>query len=92
MSQFKVGDLALVIKSTESEDIGKSVSIEELYTDDGENDHVFGDVSFEADTPGEKCAVVLCAKNGIEAYSVDSLMPLRGDFQPERQKSQELPA
>jgi hypothetical protein len=87
--QFKVGDLALVIKSRDPEDIGKVVTIEQLYTDDGINYHFFGDEVFLPDERSES-AVTSCDRDGIEAYAVECLMPLRGDFQPEREREEEF--
>ena len=96
--QFKPGDLALIVNCEEPSNIGKCVELVELVQPGAmyragrfliENTsgvpvwHVVGEVI----SPCNAHVVV------GHAQKVESrLMPLRGDFQPERQKSQEIQA
>ncbi|MDR6163499.1 hypothetical protein [Pseudomonas fluorescens] len=99
MSQFKPGDLALIINSRNEENIGRVVTVrgfankgdlianESGYTEtsrDGslivEGSIVTSPISF----PALKCTV------SKHVFRSEWLMPLKGDFQPEQQKSREV--
>ena len=95
--QFKPGDLALIIKCCNPANIGKCVELVELvapgetyqagkYVVENIGDeavwHVVGDV-FYTDVP---------VIPGHAQKVPRNLMPLLGDFQPERQQSREVPA
>lgn len=88
MSKFKSGDLAVTLIDLPPLMAGSIVELVE---------HIApGDVVLTPQGPrvatgdGWICAHALAPLNA--AYGVNALMPLRGDFQPERQKSQEVPA
>jgi hypothetical protein len=74
MSQFKPGDLALIIGTTgrRPELIGTTVELMFSFS------NIHGDLWAWRD--GEK----------LECTQEKHLMPLRGDFQPEQQKSREV--
>ncbi|MCW1937539.1 hypothetical protein QM298_14110 [Pseudomonas mendocina] len=88
MSNFKAGDLAVTLIDLPPLMAGSIVELVE---------HIAkGDVVLTPQGPrvangeGWICAHALVPLNA--AYAASALMPLRGDFQPERQKSQEVPA
>lgn len=89
--EFKPGDLALVVGAIElPEDVGLTVTLVE---------HLFpGQAASCPKCPGEICDTdepAWLVDHHDETLSLKRsrhLMPLRGDFQPERQKSQEVPA
>lgn len=99
--QFKPGDLALVVACKIPELIGKVVELVEMIpaggttkTGDREWENKTNDAAWLVTGPGLLCLTV---KGNVEPDTFTSiaerkLMPLRGDFQPERQKSQEVPA
>lgn len=101
MHNFKPGDLALIVGAfSVQQNIGKTVVLEEFLAD--------GQISTWRDpsdglliwnTSGSAGWIVLgdgvksrCGADGWVLASPGHLMPLRGDFAPERQKSQEVPA
>lgn len=102
MHNFKAGDLALIVVDENPNRIGKCVELvrlvqpDEWYRPPVECDLlvnntsgsavwlVLGDVS--CTTYGGQLIRGFCQK------CPSRLMPLRGDFAPERQKSQEVPA
>lgn len=96
---FKPGDLALIVSCYEPSNVGKCVELVELVPAGGsywagkfliENGcgepvwHVVGDV---ISVFGDGDVAV-----GHAQKAPFRLMPLRGDFQPERQKESEVPA
>ena len=82
MSNFKAGDLALLVKATNPENLMKCVSILRRA---GQEKH---------DLPGCDWVIEGALIGDAEEFQCpDSwLAPLRGDFQPEQQKSREAPA
>lgn len=100
--QFKPGDLALIVNSKITENIGRVV---ELVRRTDENIIKTPDGGVFANPDRLACWVVAGDSlkatrvldgtesfNSFGAAAERNLMPLRGDFQPERQKSQEVPA
>jgi hypothetical protein len=96
--EFKPGDLALIVNCEEPNNIGKCVELVELVEPGAtyragrfliQNTsgvpvwHVVGEVT-------TSCNVHVVAGHTQKVES--RLMPLRGDLQPEGQKSQEVPA
>jgi len=90
-NQFKPGDLALIVSVSRPEfsrNLGRVVEVIEI--DPADQDF---DVRISAEG-------LVCGSRFVPDRFVDNnawahhswLMPLRGDFQPERQKSQEVPA
>ncbi|EWC39576.1 hypothetical protein [Stutzerimonas stutzeri] len=89
---FKPGDLALVISSGEEELIGKTVEVLEVLLDSQKEYEAYGCIH-EGDADGSPSAFVdFGGANDVWLFSQKNLMPLRGDFQPERQKESEVPA
>lgn len=102
MNNFKPGDLALVIKANNPENVGRVVEL--IRYDDSELIDHAPDGPFKTRNPerlpcfvsrgrfvasdlfGTKTSAEVCA------VPVAWLIPLRGDFQPERQQSREVPA
>lgn len=94
---FKPGDLAMIVGcDSNPEDIGKIVTLDQLVTY-MEVFTVFGERG-RCISPGLSWVCMsedVISNEGIRGFVlVDPahLMPLRGDFAPENQKSQELPA
>lgn len=102
MSNFKAGDLAIIVRAIDEENIGKVV---ELVGWSEEAEIVLSDGARVRNPNRLLCWEVAAA--GLRATSLLNpdgfttdrgaiperyLIPLRGDFQPERQKSQEVPA
>ena len=100
-NQFKPGDLALIVDCKLPELIGSAVELVSQVGPWGDlvtdrylwiNDSstcawvVSGDGLIRLDTDGVRrpCQMTIVAEH--------KLMPLRGDFQPERQQSREVPA
>lgn len=92
MHKFKVGDLALFIgEGFAGLMTGSVVTLEEFIQggtirqmpDNSDRSHFYA-----------PCDCWVVGNEGIDTYITGEkmLMPLRGDFAPERQKSQELPA
>lgn len=87
MSQFKPGDLALTLISLPAVPAGSVVQLDERVT---------ANQMFKIEGVGtflSKDTGWLCSREGqphIFAYADKSLMPLRGDFAPEQQKSREV--
>jgi hypothetical protein len=87
MSNFKAGDLALIKYGDAA---GELVELVSRHTTDGEVVRGVAD-TFVAD--GGVQWLVSWVHEGAEGlYDEHWLMPLRGDFQPEQQKSREVPA
>jgi hypothetical protein len=98
--QFKPGDLALIVQAHREENIGKTVELVRFsqerwvpYGDDGYTANnsqmvpcwvVNGDIVTDQDFQGENVSVKQAV--ALECH----LMPLRGDFAPEQQKSREV--
>lgn len=85
-NKFRVGDLALTIYPIPSLVAGSVVSLDRKL-DPGCEFTMHG-ITFKALEAGW-----ICSHPGLTsflAYAETSLMPLRGDFSPEQQKSQEL--
>lgn len=88
--QFKPGDLALTRIDRGSVPAWSTVEIRE-FIGEGQPAHaVGGDILL---APEDTC---LCSsaneQEGLVPYRPRELMPLRGDFQPEREQSREVPA
>lgn len=97
MSQFNPGDLAVIINAFREQNIGKTVELVRFssgrwipYGNDGHQADnwrlarcwvINGDIETDQDLEGEN--VTLSQAVAMEAH----LMPLRGDFAPEQQKS-----
>jgi len=90
---FKPGDMALFIgKGFSSLSTGSVVTLEEFVPE--------GTCRHMPENPVESryfhapCDCWLVSNGGLNRYitAASKLMPLRGDFAPERQKSQEVPA
>lgn len=96
MSQFKPGDLALVIASRTGLNIGKTVKLDRFVTK-GEEIHLSGWTLFctcdswlatgDLLTKLGSGRVLQTAQHG---FREKCLMPLQGNFQPEQQKSLEV--
>lgn len=99
--EFKAGDLALIIGSAAQENIGKTVRLVEFIAPGGDRFTHEG-VSFPPrkvptwiveTIDGSKTLVGGYVQRNIMVRSgpcrQEWLMPLRGDFEPERQKSKE---
>lgn len=100
--QFKPGDLALLVCATREENIGKTVELVRFsqerwvpYGVDGYTANnaqmvscwvINGDIVTDQDFEGENIAIKQAV--AMECH----LMPLRGDFAPEQQKSREVVA
>lgn len=105
MSQFKVGDLALVVRCKQvPENIGRVVELVQYLTpgdlyvapSNGETRYsqgygwlVVGNVKGMGLNHGDG---MVFFEEGHALFRETSLMPLRGDFAPEREKSSEVPA
>lgn len=103
MSQFKPGDLALIINSACAENIGKTVRLVHFVPVGG-----MPNVEGKVYTPREHPTWIVESIDGTtslvspkfttgELVHISAgpcrevwLMPLRGDFQPEQQKSREV--
>ncbi|MEO8640944.1 hypothetical protein [Pseudomonas sp.] len=105
MSQFKQGDLALIVGSSCTVNIGKTVRLVEFVPVGGVpivNGQAYTPrlhPTWVVETPdGASSLIVPRATTGrLQSVSVGAcreswLMPLRGDFTPERQKSREVVA
>lgn len=97
MSQFKPGDLALVVASKSGLNIGKVVTLDRMFRA-GEQIELDG-ISLNCVSDGWLVSGDLLAStnNGIKktkqhGFRTKNLMPLRGDFAPEQQKSREVSA
>lgn len=98
MSQFKPGDLALIIGFSKSPiNLGKSCELIAFLKPGDRIDFAvngFGGVRHHGDRAGWLVAGnALVASTGSCGYTIvleKNLMPLIGDFQPEQQKSREL--
>lgn len=100
MSQFKPGDLALIAKQDHSENMFRTVEL--LFLVDHLERYLTPDGRWARNTAGGPIWVVsaegLFHHNQIQGWYVAgwtqkapyNLMPLRGDFQPEQQKSREV--
>lgn len=86
--QFKAGDLAMVIESGDPADIGKSVEIVCVLIDDKDL-HFFRGQAFQGWADHAPCAFIIM-DGEIWMWQQKNLMPLRGDFEPDREKAQEL--
>lgn len=105
MSHFNNGDLALIVGSSCSENIGKTVRLVE-FVPVGGVPRINGEAytprlqpTWVVETPDGSASLIVprtmtgklesvCAGACRESW----LMPLRGDFAPEQQKSQEVSA
>lgn len=85
---LKVGDLALTLVALSDVEAG---SVVELVDRIEKGDLVISEgITRRTIEAGWVCKPA--AKSGLLGYPERYLMPLRGDFAPERQKSQEVPA
>lgn len=102
MSQLKAGDLALVIKANNPENIGRVAELIR-FDDSILIDHAPYGPGRTANKDRMPCFVVrgefvvtglLGQKETTEVAAIPAawLMPLRGDFTPERKKDVEVPA
>jgi hypothetical protein len=101
MSQFKSGDLALIINATHSENIGKVV---ELIRFDSSQKIALPEDTPRSFAPNPKQIACWVIRGNFVARSTlrgeinctvgaspqSWLMPLRGDFAPEQQKAKEV--
>ncbi|MCP1651671.1 hypothetical protein [Pseudomonas nitroreducens] len=88
MSKFNPGDLAMTKYPIPKIEAGSVVTLERSL-EQGDRFTLYG-VTFIALARGW-----ICSKPGIDsplAYAETSLMPLKGDFQPEQQKAKEVEA
>lgn len=92
MSKFKVGDLALVIKSLDKEKVGRSVAILDVLTDSCTSYVYRGSIHIGSADGSLSAFVDFGEEDGIRLYDQNWLIPLRGDFQPEQQKAKEVEA
>ncbi|WP_395504737.1 hypothetical protein [Ectopseudomonas hydrolytica] len=98
MSNFKVGDLALVVGSDYPENNGCEVELIAYVKHGSTISSVRTEQDFHNVSGKSLWYVVGRVGNpklqlaGESFFEASQLMPLRGDFQPERQKSQEVPA
>lgn len=98
MSKFKAGDLALVVGSDYPENNGCQVELVAFVTHGSHISSVRTEQDFHNVSGKGLWYVVGRVGNpslelaGESFFEECQLMPLRGDFQPERQKSQEVPA
>lgn len=98
MSQFKPGDPAIIIGYTTSPtNLGKSCELVAFLSPGERIDFAvngFGGVRHIGDRAGWfVVGDALVSTSGSHGYTIvleKNLMPLRGDFQPEQQKSQEV--
>lgn len=99
MSQFKPGDLALIIKSCNEENIGRVVTVvrfgyQDELIDQGKAGFAIanlGDVIVDGEIIVSKIFNQKIKHTvSRHVFTSDCLMPLRGDFQPEQQKSREV--
>lgn len=89
MSQFKPGDLALVINSGDEACIGRIVEILEVLIDTKKEYKAYG-FTHGGLADGSPSAFVDFGGDDIWLFAQKNLMPLKGDFQPEQQKSREV--
>lgn len=90
MSQFKVGDLALTKVDRSGVPAMSQVELDR-FVRKGEKASAFGGGQFAAPEDAWLCASPY-VPHGLVPYRSTELMPLRGDFTPEREKSSEVPA
>lgn len=100
--QFKPGDLAIVIRANKSENLGKVLEL--IRYDDSEVIDHAPDGPFRTLNPDRRPSFVVrgsfltedlfgrAETTEVAAIPIAWLMPLRGDFQPERKQSREVPA
>jgi len=105
MSQFKPGDLAMIVNSSCSKNIGKTVRLVE-FAPVGSEPEVNGEIyterlhaSWVVESPDGSSSLIVPRATTGELKTVCAgvcreswLMPLRGDFAPEQQKSREVAA
>lgn len=91
MSQFKPGDLAMIIGSSEPADIGRVCEVVGVLIDDRWT-HTFMGERHDGCADGVWSAFVDLGSDhgGIWMFGQNQLMPLKKDFQPEQQKSREV--
>lgn len=102
MNQFKAGDLALVVSASHSDNLGKVVELVQFTTDEI---IVLQDGGQVANPKMLACweisaeSLFATSKLRPEGFSTNraaiperNLMPLRGDFAPDQQKQNEVPA
>lgn len=97
MSQFKAGDLALIVGARRRpESIGKVVELIEYLPPGQEGEYVSGNRGPFTNADDESTWLVLGDVSsfgdlpGVALVAPRFLMPLKGEFQPEQQKSQEV--
>lgn len=88
MSQFKPGDLAIILKTLGTIEAGSVVELEELILP---GELVTWEPSGEKFVAKARGWIVLKGETRA-AVGEYALMPLRGDSQPEQQKREEVPA
>jgi hypothetical protein len=100
MSQFKSGDVALIINSINEENIGRVVTVAGIAVqgqriDQEDGAYVISDIDGMVIVEGD---IVVSAEwlpthktvVRTHVFRPNFLMPLRGNFQPEQQKSLEV--
>ena len=100
MSKFKAGDFALIVKgSASSINVGRTVRLIEclgapaIYDWDGRQYKNTRRVAiWVIEVDGKPLVDRFGGYQTKGPICEDKLMPLRGDFQPEQQKSREVPA
>lgn len=91
MSQFKPGDSVLIIFSNNPKHAGAVAEVLEVFSDTKLLYKYRGELhSGHAD--GGPLAFIQIPSGGIWMYRHRHLIPLRGDFAPEQQKSREVVA
>jgi hypothetical protein len=88
---FKPGDLALIINCGDKSLIGKAVEVLELLIDSKKEYDAYGCLHTGA-ADGSLSAFIDLGGGDVWLFSQKNLMPLRGDFAPEQQKSREVVA
>lgn len=88
-NQFKPGDLAIVIRAVRESLLGRCVEVLDTLIDEAE-EYSYRGHCFKGDADGSPSAFIDFGGGIIAFFDQKNLMPLRGDFQPEQQKSMEV--
>jgi hypothetical protein len=97
-NQFKAGDLALVFASAFPDNNGRQVELVQFVPHGSTISSIVSDQDFNNTSGRDIWCVVGDVGNPLLCLTRESffeekqLMPLRGDFQPERQQSREVQA
>lgn len=87
-NQFKAGDLTLIVFSLNPSHMGQCVEVMDVFVD-SKCEYLYGGHEHMTDATGRSCAFVRVRDTGAWIYQQRHLMPLRGDFETERQKAKE---